>query len=296
MRRVVGILAILMLAGHLGALDLDAAQKAWVADHKAKGLPLSVGTVVNPGTYQPNDGGEPEGFDFRLAVALAKELGLKLKVVVPAEFKSFFAKGGVIPDDVQTNTAYTYTPDLLKTVDLYIGPFSISPWRERLMTMVAMYPMRNFLVGERGGELKSLAELDGKRIPVLKDSVQDNTLKNLAKSENLNLKLIYVTSDADVLSLLEAGKVDYVLDGGMVFSQYSSRLKDKSVSPYPEPLIRVGWSLKREDKALTGIVRTFLAQSQNSGLFETEFQRAFGVGFAPYMGLMGAGAQGGLLP
>jgi membrane-bound lytic murein transglycosylase MltF len=270
----------------LADLEPTAAENAWRLARLVSNTPLRAATVHVAGTFEETPDGRRSGLDYEMAKDFARVLGLGLEVTVPHDLKTFFSRDGVIPKDVETDGSVIYTPDLLKTVDLYIGPFSVLPWRQRLMTIVPIYPMQNFLAGRKGEEIRGVNQLEGKRLAILKDSMQDNLLHALAASHGLTFNYRYVRPEDDLFAAVADGKADYTLDGALFFAQNRSKMKGLSLSPFPSDPVRVGWCLKKDDVALAGLVRKYLAKIQENGAFVRWFEAGFGTSFSDYLSLL----------
>jgi len=270
----------------LADLAPTADETAWLQARSASKTPLRAATIHVAGTYEEAPDGTRSGLDYEMAKDFARVLGLGLEVTVPHDLKTFFSHDGVIPKDVETNVSLSYTPDLLKTVDLYIGPFSVLPWRLRLMTIVPIYPMQNFLAGRKGEEIRGVNQLDGKRLAILKDSMQDNLLHALAAGKGLTFQYRYMRPEDDLFSAVVDGRADYTLDGALFFAQNRSKMKGLSLSPFPSDPVRVGWCLKKDDVVLAGLVRKYLAKIQENGAFARWFEAGFGTSFSDYLSLL----------
>ena len=261
-------------------------ETAWRQGRLSTETPLRAATIHVAGTFEEAPDGKRSGLDYEMVKDFARVLGLPLELTVPHDLTRFFSHNGVIPRDVETNTSLTYTPDLLRTVDLYIGPFSVLPWRERLMTIVPLYPMQNFLAGRKGEEIRSVSQLNGKRLTVLKDSMQDNLLRNLASRENLTFQFRYSRPEDDLFAAVAEGKADYTLDGALFFAQNRAKMQGLSLSPFPSDPVRVGWCLKKDDTVLAGLVRKYLTKIQENGAFVRWFESAYGTSFSDYLSLL----------
>jgi hypothetical protein len=63
-------------------------------------------------------------------------------------------------------------------------------------------------------------------------------------------------------------------------------MKGLSLSPFPSDPVRVGWCLKKDDVALAGLVRKYLAKIQENGAFVRWFEAGFGTSFSDYLSLL----------
>ena len=267
-------------------LSPTAEETGWLNRRLASGTPLRAATIHVAGTFEETPAGKLSGLDWEMVRDFARVLGLPVEVAVPHDLKTFFSRDGVIPADVETNVAISYTPDLLKKVDLYIGPFSILPWRERLMSMVPIYPMQNFLAGRKGEEIRTVAQLNGKRLALLKDSMQDNLLHHLADKQGLTFQFVYSRPEEDLFAAVLEGRADYTLDGALFFAQNRNKMKGLSLSSFPSDPVRVGWCLKKSDPVLGALVQKYLAKIEENGMFVRWFEAAFGTSFNEYLNLL----------
>jgi membrane-bound lytic murein transglycosylase MltF len=275
----------------LNDLAPTADELAWL-DHRRKArLPLQAATIEVPGAFEETPAGGREGLDWDMVKGFAHVVELPLEVKVSSNLKLFFSKGGVLPD-LETDGSLDYTPDLLRQVDLYIGPFALLPWRERLMTMVPLYPMQNFLAGRKGEEVRSLVRLSGKRVAVIREAMQENLLRTLVEQKRLNIKFVYVNPQ-DLLDAVIEGRADYTLDGQLFFAQNRQRMSELTLSPFETDPVRVGWAMKKGDLALASLVRKYFAKSQENGTFEKFFEADFGTSFSDYMNVLATAIPAG---
>jgi ABC-type amino acid transport substrate-binding protein len=206
---------------------------------------------------------------------------------VAFSLKGFFSRDGMVPPDITTNNSLVYVPDRLKDVDLYIGPITSLPWRERLMTVVALYPMQNFLAGKKGQELYSLNQLSGKRVAVIKDAMQESLLRELAVREGLKIHFVYIDPKDDLIDAVARGQADYTLDGQLFFAQNRFKMTGLSLSRFETRPVRVGWAMKKTDRVLASLVNKYFAMVQQDGTFSKIFETNYGTTFSDYMDVLG---------
>lgn len=261
-------------------------ESAWLDERKRSARPLLAATIRVPGAFEEFADGTRRGLDWALIQDFSRVVDLPVQVKVQNNLKAFFSRNGVIPDDLATNSRLVYTPDLLHQVDLYIGPLAVLPWRERLMTMVALYPMQNFLAGRKGEEIHSMAQLSGKRVAVIRNAMQEGLLRGLAEREGLSPLFVYVSPQEDLIDAVSQGRADYTLDGQLFFAQNRNKMHGLTLSPFESDPVRVGWAMKQEDPILASLVRKYFAQAQEKGVFEVFFAENFGTTFGDYMNVL----------
>ena len=271
-----------------------AEETAWRDAHRVPGRTLKAATIRVPGAFEQTPGGTRKGLDWDLLVEFGRVTDLPVEVAVPTNLKSFFSREGTIPADVETNDNEAYTPDLLKKVDLYIGPFAVLPWRERLMTLVSLYPMQNFLAGRKGEEVHSASQLSGKRVAVIQNAMQDNLLKAWETREGVKIRLVYVSPQDDLFDAVIAGRADYTLDGQLFFAQNRKKMRSLTLSPFESDPVRVGWAMKKADRALASLIRKYFTKVQENGEFERIFEVNYGTSFGDYMNVLATSIASGV--
>jgi len=274
-------------------LELSEAEEAWVRSRLSGGTGLRAAVREgNSFAYVPQPDGSVRGFDHDLLVALANSLGLGFELTVVKDIGGFFTKDGVVPSDLG-EADYDYTPDLLKRVDLYANPFGVTPWRQRMMRMLTIYPIRNQLAGRRGEEVTAIGGLDRKRFAVIQDSVQQKTLEDFAGKRGLRFSFVYGANEDGLFDLVRKGKADYILDGSVVFALNVDKLSDFGLSPFFSELQGVAWAVRKDDEVFAGIVSRFLDASRTSGLLPALWQKTFRMDYESYVSAMMATGESG---
>ncbi len=272
-------------------LRLEPAAADWLASRKASGGKLRVAMRERPDSYVPQADGGVKGFDYELVAELCRVAGLELEVSVQRTIESFFTRDGVMPSDLGQGGAHSYTPDLLETVDFYAGPFGITPWREALADWVPLWPTRNVLAGRKGEEIGGVRDLDGKRFAVIEDSIQEKSLSTLAETEGIALSFVYGDDEESLFSLVETGGADYVLDASVVMAKSRQRHPALTLSPFPEPVITIGWAVKKDDAGLAALLDAFVKASQLNGVFAELWSATFRMDFGDYLDAVLATAE-----
>lgn len=274
-------------------LDLPPEAAAWLAERRAKGGGLRA--AVREGgsfSYIPQPDGSVQGFDWDLLVTLSHSIGLPLDLAVEKTIADFFTRDGVMPEDLG-KADYTYTPDLLKKVDVYANPWGVTPWRERMMRMVTIYPIRNQLAGRKGEEVTSIKQLDGKRFALVKDSVQQKTLEDFAKANAVKLDFVFDENEDRLYDLVRRREADYVLDGSVIFALNIDKIADFGLSPFFSDFQGVAWAVRKDDKAFASLLETFFESGRQSGLLPALWTKTFKMDFTAYINAMTAAAETG---
>ncbi len=130
---------------------------------------------------------EPQGSDVETARALAKDLGVELEIVQV--------------------TGPNRVPFLMTgKADMVIATFSITPERAKVISYTHPYGASQFVVAApKGAAIKSLADLPGKRIGVVRGNMQDSLLTPLAPK---GTTIVRFDDDATVTAAVMSGQVD----------------------------------------------------------------------------------------
>lgn len=170
-------LTCLVQAAHADALaDIRARKKVAIA--------IDLGT---PPFGMTNAKLEPQGSDVETARAVAKDLGVELEIVQV--------------------TGPNRIPFLMTgKADMVIATFSMTPERAKVITYTHPYGASQFVVAApRTAAIKSLADLNGKRIAVVRGNMQDTLLTPLAPK---GATIVRFDDDATVTAAIVSGQVD----------------------------------------------------------------------------------------
>lgn len=266
----------------LHELELTQDEINWIHDKKQDGG-LKVATISNKDIYWIEDDGSISGFDYNLLEDFSRVLGLNLQVDVQSSLTNFFSKDGFFPQEVTTDPSITYTPDLLNLVDLYLGPFSIVPWREKMMKMVPMMPVGQVLANREGDDVGNLTDLDGKRVAVIPGSYQETLIKNLMDRDGFKVKFVYMETDENPLEFVKNKKADYLVDGAVYMAQGMNNLDGMSISPVKIDIVTVGWVVHKEDEVFASLLDKYFNKSLLSGSFGRLWKESSGVELEDYL-------------
>lgn len=268
----------------LEALDLSPTEREWLDYRRAAENKLKVAIRARPDTYEKMPDGSVRGFDWFLLNEFAGTLGVGIDLKVETTIDAFFAKDGRVPKDISSPSAsYTYTPDLLEKVDLYVSQFGVTAWRQRLMTMIPLVPTRNQLAGRKGEDIGSFSDLDGKRFAVIKDSIQQHNLTDMAAKKGIHLQFVYGKDETELYRLVASKEADYLLDASVIFAKNARFLKGMSLSPYPEEVMMTAWCVKKQDVVLSSILSKFIVTAQKTGIFGRLWTEDYGMDFQSYV-------------
>lgn len=267
----------------LSGLAPEPVAAEWLEARKAAGGAFRVAMRERADSYMPQADGSVKGFDYELVAEFCRVTGLELEVSVQRTIEAFFTLEGAMPADLGQGGDYSFTPDLLEKVDCYAGPFGITEWRKALADWVPLWPTRNVLAGRKGEEIDGVRDLDGKRFAVIEDSIQEKSLSTLAAAEGISISFVYGLDEETLFGLVETGGADYVLDASVVMAKSRQRHPALTLSPFPEPVITIGWAVKKDDAGLASLLAAFVRASQGNGFFAERWAATFLMDFGDYL-------------
>jgi membrane-bound lytic murein transglycosylase F len=210
---------------------------------------LRMVTVNSPTSYYLGARG-PQGFEFRLASAFARSLGVPLKVRTVAD------------------TAAMRSALLHGRAD--IAAAQISPdvaWREIGLTTIPYQSIPELVVQPRGKpQPHNIAALRHSRIVLAAGSPQQTLLETLSSHEAPDLSWTAVPRDqADPLDLLMSGGADYAIVDASEFA-FAQHLYPETVVAFALPNPRpVQWVVPEDAVELMQTANRFIESAQSSG-------------------------------
>jgi membrane-bound lytic murein transglycosylase F len=210
---------------------------------------LRMVTLNSPTSYYLGAHG-PQGFEYRLATAFARELGVPLAV-------------NTVPDVAAMRAALTRGHADLAAAQ-------ISPdvaWREIGLTTVPYQSIPELVVQPRGKpQPHSVAGLRNSRIVLLAGSPQQTLLETLRSQEAPELSWTALLRDqADPLELVSSGGADYAIVDANEFA-FAQHLYPESVVAFALPDPRpVQWVVPEGATELLRVANRFIENAQSSG-------------------------------
>lgn len=158
-----------------------------LADIKVRKKVLIAVDLGTPPFGMTNARLEPQGSDVETARAVARDLGVELEIVQV--------------------TGPNRIPFLMTgKADMVIATFSITPERAKVVTFTHPYGASQFVVAApKATAIKGLADLNGKRIAVVRGNMQDSLLTPLVPK---GTTIVRFDDDATVTAAVVSGQVD----------------------------------------------------------------------------------------
>jgi polar amino acid transport system substrate-binding protein len=200
---------------------------------------------------------QPQGSDVDVARQFAKDLGVELEIV---------------PLTGPNRIPYLMT----KKVDMVISVFSITPEREKVIAFSNPYGINQLVLGApKSVPIKSLGDLPGKRVGVVRGNLQDTVLTAAAPKE---AKIVRFDDDATVATALTSGQIDAIVTPRTSLATIAKLNPAKGIEvrqvmqsqPYA-----IG--LRKEDTVLREAVNKWIEANMKNGRLGTIYEKWLGV-------------------
>ena len=251
------ISVFLLMAAFVGSLFGTAIAGDTLADVKAKGVLVGgVKDSTPPFGYINEQTRQLEGYDVDFLKAIADKLGVKL--------------------ELKTVTSATRMPQLTEgNIDIVAATMTITPERAQQIDFSSTY----FLTGQKfltkKGTVKSLKDLEGKKIGTAKGSTSEqNASKALPTST-----IISFDDYPQAFLALQQGKVVAVTTDESILAGIRGKAPNKDEYEIPDFQISdepYGLGMRKGDKAFVDFVDATLVEMEKSGKAAAIFEKWFG--------------------
>ena len=206
--------------------------------------------------------GAERGFEYELAERFARELGVKLEVIIPPTWED------LVPWLIEGKG------------DLIAVPLTITPELSRKIRFADSYRSVQQVVVVRQGndELKSPEDLSGRSIWVPGGGRYERQLRLQEREMKKKIKIVPVGEDLeteDMLSLLAEGEIDATVADDLIARveiQYQPNLEIAFSISEPR---EVAWGVRRDSKELLKSVNRFWEEAHRSTFYNILEKRYF---------------------
>ncbi len=262
--------------------SLTVGEKQYLSAARLKGG-LVIATRISEHVYYPREKESTIGFYYKLLQNCAKELSLPLTFTV-VQWNDYFSKDGAFPEQVRTEPNFIYTPDLMKTVDLYMDAFTLSPWREKILLPVKLFPIKTMAVTRKGEELVRIEELKNRRIAVQPVSTYADTLREIEKRLKTEFHYLKIQTFAQGLEAVSKGEADVTCMDS--HDAWIVRYPNLTLSLPLSDIQYICVFTAKTNPMLASILEKYMAHAHETGLFETYWQEAYKISFNQYLNLI----------
>ncbi len=225
--------------------------------------------------------------NYDLALEFARYLNVEL-IEVRITWEEVFMRNGRIPEDLESNSELSYTPDALKKADIICSTFTINDWRKRLFGFAETLQSAELLMIRRNDILpRGLNELSGKKIACVGETTFEQHLQEINATMATEMEVVKTPSTRETQALLRAGKVyGIVLDADEALNFNASNGQSYQIAFPISDLSRTAWATEKNNP-LIGEVENFFSTIANSGVLDELFYQRFGITYATYLERLG---------
>lgn len=231
-----------------------------IEDIKARGyVRIGVSLGGEPVGFR-NAANEPVGYD----VDVARQLGAKLGV--PVRFS-----------DVSSDARISML--MSKQLDLVVANVSITPQRARVVDFSMPYNVAGLrVIAQKSANVKTLADLNGKRVVVGRGTTADAFLKKSAPQA----VPVYTDNFApDGVLLLQQKRVDAGIEDSSLLDYLASKNNQLATLPQMYGNTPIGIAMAKGDPALLNFVNAFVADYIKSGGYAANYKKWWGAQSVP---------------
>jgi polar amino acid transport system substrate-binding protein len=231
-----------------------------IEDIKARGyVRIGVSLGGEPIGFR-NASNEPVGYDVDVARQLAAKLG------VPVRFS-----------DVSSDARIS----MLRSgqLDLVVANVSITPQRARVVDFSMPYNLAGLrVIGQKSAHIRTLADLNGKRVVVGRGTTADAFLRQSAPQA----VAVYTDNFApDGVLLLQQKRVDAGIEDASLLDYLAGKNDQLETLPAMYGNTPIGIAMAKGDPALLKFVNAFVADYIRSGAYAANYRKWWGLKAVP---------------
>ena len=191
-------LLVLVLVSILGLTTVQESSSQTIDEIKSRGKILVAFDSANPPYGTMDKDNKPGGYDYKIAEAIAKSLGVQLEIV-------------------SVSSASRIPTLVAKRADIIVSTLSITAERAQTVAFTMPYAALEFtVVAPKALSIKTPADLAGKRIAVVRTGVAEPMIVKAAPS---SATIQRFEDDGSINQALMSGQVDAIATGFLVPSQ-----------------------------------------------------------------------------
>ncbi|MBN2122887.1 MAG: transporter substrate-binding domain-containing protein [Deltaproteobacteria bacterium] len=261
------------------AITFTDEERAYLAALRETGK-ITIATRISDHVYFPKEDGTIEGFYYKMAKALAECIGVDLEVRV-VKWADYFSKDGNFPSRVRTDRDFVYTPDLIKEVDIYVDAFTLYPWREKILGLIKLFPIKTMAVTRKGEELADIEGLCKRTLAVQPQSTYADTFREIEKKLGTTFAYLEVETFFDGLEAVSEGRADVTCMDS--HDAWIVRYENLTLSIPLSDIQHICWMVKKDNVLLSSVIKKFFFYTQESGLFDRYWVEAYKIPFYRYL-------------
>lgn len=207
-----------------------------------------------------NASNQPVGYDVDVATQLAAKLG------VPARFSD-------VSGDARISMLMS------RQLDLVVANVSITPQRARVVDFSIPYNLAGLrVIAQKSAHIKTLADLNGKRVVVGRGTTADAFLRQSAP------QAIFIYTDTfapDGVLLLQQKRADAGVEDSSLLDYLASKNDQLETLPTLYGNTPIGIAMAKGDPALLKFVNEFVSDYIKSGAYAANYKKWWGTKTPP---------------
>lgn len=247
-----GAVALTLAAASFSAAAADTLKEI----QSRKKLLVAIDLSVPP--YGMTDANmQPQGSDVDVARALAKDMGVPLEIV-------------------QVSGPNRIPFLMTHKADLVISSFAVTPERAKVVAFSAPYSVNQLVIGApKATAIPKLADLDGKRVAVVRGNLQDLVLTKQAPK---GATLVRYEDDATANTALIAGQVDAIGTPSFTVQTLAQKNPAKNLEvKFMVSATPLAIGLRKNEPELMAWVNTWIEKNTANGVLNKIYKQHMGI-------------------
>lgn len=249
-RQAVRLMCLAALACYGGAALAQADTLAKIQDSRK--IRIAIDLNVPPWSYK-NDKLETTGSEVETAQLLAKDLGAELEIVT-------------------TNGANRIPLLITNRADLVVSAMTITPERQKSIDFSIPYSgISTFVAAPKAMQIKTPADLAGKRIAVTRGTTNDSDITKLAPP---GAEVVRFEDEATTMTAIVSGQVDIVAQASTLIVLINQRAPSRQLEPkLPLQESLFGMGMRKGDVRLKEWVDAWVLKRLKSGELQAIYRK-----------------------
>lgn len=226
-----------------------------------------------------------DGYNYHLIKRFSDLLGVELKIE-DVILEEYFTKEGYSLDEVKSDPSISYTPDLLRSVDIYCASLTALPWRKKLLKFIPVFQVRELIVSNVNDIPTSGLDLDGRVVATITGSSYETSLNALETENNITISYLFKSTRAEgIEAVLDGDAYATVMDSNIALWEVGRNENLKISFPITDTQ-EVGWAVAKDNKVLASILRKYIEYAKLSDLFNAFWFKEYGYTYFEYIKML----------
>lgn len=265
-------------------LEFSAHEYEYIDQLREKGG-LKVAIDPGPGIYMTNSDGSIDGFHYRLLRAFSDLIDVPL-IIKEVSVGDFFLKDGALPEGYRSDPDVAYTPDVLADSDLLVSSITINSWRQKLMIIVPVFPVKLLLITRKGEEIQHITDLSLKTIATREAYSYTDVFQQLDAEFELQLNYVYAENSDSMFQAVEQGIAFATANDSDAAIVSIREYETLNISQPLTDIEFAGWGVGKDAKLMASIIEKYIEHAKNEGSFNNIWRAEHGIDFNDYLRIL----------